>query len=208
MGKALTGEFQVGRLREHNVILEGKTAKGARIRLRPMTEDDWDILLRWNSDPEVLYFSEGDDVSSRSLEEIQGIYRGVSREAFCFIIEREGKPVGECWLQRMNLARILDKYPGLDLRRIDLMIGEKEYWGQGIGTETIRLLTEFGFVREGAKVIFGLVGDYNARSQAAFRKAGYELVGVFREKPGHKATCELELAMTRAQFCDARGVRE
>jgi len=88
------------------------------------------------------------------------------------------------------------------------MIGEKEYWGQGIGTETIRLLTEFGFVREGAKVIFGLVGDYNARSQAAFRKVGYELVGSFREKPGHKATYELELAVTRAQFLDAKGIRE
>ena len=39
---------------------------------------------------------------------------------------------------------------------------------------------------------------------AAFRKVGYELAGAFREKPGHKATYELELAITRAQFCDAR----
>jgi RimJ/RimL family protein N-acetyltransferase len=169
-----------------------------------MAEDDWDNLLRWYNDPEVLYFSEGDDVSSRSLEEIQGIYRGVSREAFCFIIELEGKPVGECWLQRMNLARILAKYPGLDLRRIDLAIGEKGCWGQGIGTETIRLLTEFGFVRQAAEMIFGLVGDYNARSQAAFRKVGYELVGTSRDKPGHKATYELELAITKARFFNMR----
>lgn len=202
MGEALVGESRGDRLREHEIILEGRTAKGARIRLRPMGEDDWDILLKWNSDPEVLYFSEGEDVSSRSLEEIQGIYRGVSRDAFCFTIELEGKPVGECWLQRMNLARILGKYPGLDLRRIDLMIGEKGHWGQGIGTETIRLLTEFGFMREGAEMILGLVGDYNARSQAAFRKVGYELAGAFREKPGHKATYELELVMTRVQFID------
>jgi len=27
-----------------------------------MTEEDWEILLKWNSDPEVLYYSEGENV--------------------------------------------------------------------------------------------------------------------------------------------------
>ena len=98
-----------------------------------MTEDDWDILLKWNSDPEVLYYSEGDNITSRNLEEVQGIYRWVSQTAFCFMIEVGGMPIGECWLQRMNLERILEKYPNADCRRIDLMIGEKAFWGQGLG---------------------------------------------------------------------------
>jgi formate dehydrogenase subunit beta len=38
-----------------------------------------------------------------------------------FIIEFEGAPIGECWLQRMNLKRILRLYPGIDCRRIDMM---------------------------------------------------------------------------------------
>ncbi|HEX28876.1 TPA: GNAT family N-acetyltransferase [Candidatus Poribacteria bacterium] len=89
------------KLREHKIILQGE-----RVTLRPMTEDDWDILLRWNSDPDVLYFAEGDDVRSYSLEQIQQIYRGVSQNAFCFIIEVAGNPIGECWLQQMNLDPI------------------------------------------------------------------------------------------------------
>ena len=40
-----------------------------------MTEDDWDLLYRWNNDPEVLYYTEGEDVTERSLEDIQGIYQ-------------------------------------------------------------------------------------------------------------------------------------
>ncbi|MBN1248857.1 MAG: GNAT family N-acetyltransferase [Anaerolineae bacterium] len=75
--------------------------------LRPLTEQDWDLLLRWNSDPEVLYDAEDDDVSAYTLEEIQGIYRGVSQTAFCFVIEAGGTPIGECWLQQMNLARLV-----------------------------------------------------------------------------------------------------
>lgn len=99
-------------LRQHNI----KIQRG-KITLRPMTEEDWEILLKWNSDPEVLYYSEGDNVKTYTLEQVRRIYRGISQNAFCFIIEVDGKPVGECWLQRMNLKRILEKYPGLDCRQ-------------------------------------------------------------------------------------------
>ena len=71
--------------------------------MRPMTEDNWDLLLRWNNDPEVLYYSEGDEVYSRTLAEVQAIYRGVSQQAICFIAEVGGMPIGEGWLQRLNL---------------------------------------------------------------------------------------------------------
>ncbi len=52
------------KLREHAVTLQGK-----RVVLRPMTEDDWDLIVRWNEDAEVLYCVEGDDVSSRTAED-------------------------------------------------------------------------------------------------------------------------------------------
>lgn len=112
-------------LQGHGVRLWGK-----RIVLRPMAETDWDVLARWNSDPEVLWFSEGDDVKSRTLEDVQGIYRQVSQTAFCFIIEVGGHRIGECWVQQMNLDRILSRYPDKDCRRIDLTIGDKSVWGQ------------------------------------------------------------------------------
>ena len=102
---------------------------------------DWGLLVKWNSDPEVLYFSDGNDVDSYSLEEVQVIYRGISQNAFMFIIEYGGRAIGECWLQEMNLPRILERYADKDCRRIDLVIGEKKLWGKGLGMETIRLLT-------------------------------------------------------------------
>ena len=36
-------------LNEHDVVL-----RGHRVLLRPMTEGDWDYLLKWNNDPEVM----------------------------------------------------------------------------------------------------------------------------------------------------------
>ena len=184
------------RLREHKIILQGE-----RIVLRSMTEDDWDILHKWNSDPDVLYFAEGDDVRSYSLEQIQQIYRGVSQNAFCFIIEVAGNPIGECWLQQMNLERILQKYPELDCRRIDLMIGEKAFWGQGFGTEVIRLLTSFAFEREGADLVFGCdIADYNLASLKAFQRVGYQVDAKIDQPPSSKAQCRYDLILKREQF--------
>ena len=181
-------------LRQHNVILKGQT-----IILRPMTENDWDILLKWNSDPDVLYYVEGDVVSSRTREEIQVIYRSVSQNAFCFIIEFQDDPIGECWLQKMNLERILQKYPRVDCRRIDLMIGDKTLWGRGIGTEVIGLLTTFGL--EQADFVFGCdIANYNVGSQKAFQKAGYQLADETQQPSEAKAHYCLDFVLGRERF--------
>jgi len=112
----------------------------------------------------------------------------VSQNAFCFIIEVDNKPIGECWLQKMNLEVLLREYPDQDCRRIDLMIGEKQYWNRGIGTEVIRMLTDFGFQEQGADMIFGChIADYNVRSLRAFQKAGYNIHSKVKEEVGRKA---------------------
>ncbi len=180
----------------HNVILRGE-----KVTLRPMTEADWDILLKWNSDPEVLYYSEGDDVQSYNLEEIQGIYRGVSQTAFCFIAEVNERPVGEGWLQQMNYPRILQKYPGRDCRRIDLMIGEKTLWGKGLGSEIIRLLVDFAFEQEKADLVFGCeVADYNPRSLRAFQKVGFGVVETIQHPSGSKARISYDVRLSREEY--------
>lgn len=183
------------RLREHDITL-----RGTKVTLRPMTESDWGVLAQWNSDPEVLWFSEGDDVKSRPIEDIQGIYREVSQSGFCFIIEVNGCPIGECWLQEMNLDRILTRYPDKDCRRIDLTIGEKDQWGRGYGTDVIKTLTRFGFEEEGVDMIFGLVYDYNPRSRQAFEKAGYVEDRRIEEPAGGKARWSYDLVLRKKDY--------
>ena len=183
-------------IREHAVRLRGE-----KVVLRPMTENDWDILMRWNNDPDVIYYSDGADVSSHSLEQVQQIYRGVSRSAYCFIIESDGHPIGECWLQKMNLKRILERYPEKDCRRIDIMIGEKSLWGQSLGTQAIGLLTKFGFDVEKADFIFGCdIADYNPRSLRAFEKNGYHTDARVEEPSGQKARFVYDLVLSMDEY--------
>lgn len=183
-------------LKRHDITLQS-----GRVLLRPLTEGDWDILAKWNRDSEILHFTEGDAVAEYSLEQVKRIYRSVSQSAFCFIVEADGAPIGECWLQQMNLERILLSFSGQDCRRIDLMIGEKALWGHGIGTEVVRLLCQFGFQSEKADVIFACeVADYNARSLMAFRKAGFELINTIQQPPIDNALYRYDLILTREKW--------
>ena len=165
---AFTRDNPPARIASHDVVLDGE-----RVRLRPMTEDDWPSLLAWNRDPDVLYLTDGPGAEPCGLAETQAIYRSVCAHAFCFIIEFEARAIGECWLQRMNLQAIVDRHRGRDVRRIDIVIGAKGLWGQGLGTEAVSLLTSFGFENEGADAIYGIVYRHNPRSRRLFEKLGF-----------------------------------
>lgn len=115
-----------------------------------------------------------------------------------FVIECEGHPIGECWVQRMNLKRLQDQYAPLDCRRIDLAIAEPELRGRGIGSHVIRLLVQFGFQQQQADAIFACeVWDYNLASRRAFEKAGFRVVAVIDAKPGAKGRSKYDLAIFR-----------
>lgn len=183
-------------LRTHTITLRDDA-----LGLRPLTEADWDILLKWNRDPDVLYYAEGDDVTAYSLAEVQAIYRHVSQTAFCFVIELDGQPIGEGWLQQMNQDRIIQQHPDADCRRIDLLIGEKTQWGRGFGTRAIRLLTRFAFEQQQADLVFACdVADYNLRSQRAFEKVGFTQVAAIPQPAGSKARVCYDYALSRADF--------
>jgi ribosomal-protein-alanine N-acetyltransferase len=146
-----------------------------------MTEQDWDTLLPWSNDPEVMAFADASPFKESTMEDVQQIFRWISTHAFCFMIEVNKEPIGECWLQQMNLKQVTDQFPSKDHRRIDIMIGEKSLWGRGLGTEAIGLLVEFGFASERVEAIFGVVAQNNPRSRRAFEKNGFSLHDVIQD---------------------------
>lgn len=171
------------------------------IKLRPMTDSDLDLLVELNSDPEVLYWSDNRDIERYTIEDVQGIYGGVSQNAWCFIIEYDNIPIGECWLQKMNMKYILAEFPDEILYRIDISIGKKEYWNRGIGHKAVKLLTEFGFKHQNADKIFYLVEEKNKRSIRASEKAGYKLMAIV-EIENDEFRYDIHMMMTKSEFYD------
>ena len=65
---------------------------------------------------------------------------------------------------------------------IGFLIGEKEYWGGGFGSEAVGLATTFGFNYLSLNKIYGGVYSVNAGSVRVFQKNGYVLEGCERKK--------------------------
>ena len=166
-------------IQTHDITLYGSTDE-YNIVLRPLCDDHLPLLYKWNADPEILYWTEGgtnDTNLSYDAETVHDIYGRTSQTAFCFLIEADGVPIGECWLQRMNLPEVKAMYPvNLDVRRIDMAIGEKPYWNRGIGTQFIGMLIDFAFCGEHVDVLHCFCEDYNVRSRRMWEKHGFTRV--------------------------------
>lgn len=183
------------RLRAHDITLTG-----GRVVLRPITERHWPLIEAINNDPDVGYFSEDDEWTPYALAQLQRIYRSISQHAIMFVIEHEEALIGECWLQRMNVGRILDEFPGQDVRRIDIAIGAKHLWGKGLGSEAIRLLVRLAFEREGVDLLVCFCSGHNPRGKRAFEKAGLAVLRTVPRPGSPKADFGYDLILTRKRY--------
>src|ERR1043165_2012831 len=74
----------------------------------------------------------------------------------------------------VKLSRIRSEHRNCE---IGLMVGEKEFWGRGIGAEAIMLASDYAFhTLELHKILAGAYSN-NVGSTKAFLKAGYTIEG-------------------------------
>lgn len=196
-------------IKTHDITLYG--GNDIDIVLRPLCDDHLPYLYKWCADPEVLYWTEGgtaDTDLSYGPDTVHDIYGGVSQDAFCFLIEADGVPVGECWLQRMNLPYVKAMYPeDLDVRRIDMCIGEKAYWNRGIGTQFIGMLVDFAFCGEHVDILHCFCEDYNNRSRRMWEKHGFTRVLAEPLPQPQKGQWQYHYRLTREEFIEGRRVK-
>ncbi len=129
-----------------------------------------ELLELWVSAPHVL---EWWGPAEKTLEELEPF---IEHEDAIAVIVVDGVPVGfVCWaappLQDLEAAGIADLPERLI--DIDIMIGEPELMGRGIGSMALTLLVER--LREDPSVDFaGLAPSiYNKRAIRAYEKAGF-----------------------------------
>lgn len=56
---------------------------------------------------------------------------------------------------------------------LGIIIGERDYWSRGYGTETVQRMLEFAFEELGLNQVRLSTFEDNLRAQASFRKAGF-----------------------------------
>ena len=154
---------------------------GERIRLRAAEQEETKLFITWVNDPEVnenltLIYPLSQFEEDRWYEKMMSLPQ--AEHPFVIDIKDESqpggyRPIGTC------------QFHNLDWRcrsaEVGIMIGEKAFWNQGYGTETMKLLLKHGFEALNLHRIWLRVYAKNARGIRAYEKAGYKYEGKFRE---------------------------
>jgi RimJ/RimL family protein N-acetyltransferase len=152
--------------------------RGEKVALGPFTRQLLPVFERWFNDFAVAIFS-GDPLIPMRKELVEADYERNSkdwpRERVEFVIyERASlRPIG------LTELRHLDRANGT--ADFGIMIGEKDCWGKGFGTEATILLLDYGFTVLGLHNVLLTTAAYNTRAQRAYTRAGFREIGRRRE---------------------------
>ena len=152
-------------------------AEGALVLLRPLERTDLnERYLGWLNDPEVTRFTETGTFPSTS-EDLDTYYRSVtgSRNDVILAIEEKktGTHIGNVKLGPIHWVHRVATY--------GILIGEKEFWGKGVGVEATRLMVEYGFQKLNLhRIDLGVFANHEAALHC-YEKVGFKVEGRMRE---------------------------
>ncbi|HEV2890130.1 MAG TPA: GNAT family protein [Frankiaceae bacterium] len=150
---------------------------GSLVRLRAPEPRDAEDFHRWFNDPDVTGTLGVRYPLSMSVEREWVERSGVGSYTNChFAIETlaDGVLLGSCGLFETAL-------PENRCAVLGVTLGNKEYWGRGYGTDTVRTLCRFGFGEMNLHRIELLVFAHNAAARRVYAKVGFVEEAVARQ---------------------------
>lgn len=147
------------------------------LRLRPITENDTDLIVRWRNKDSVrknfLYRGEFTAETHRVWLR-EKVFTG---EVVQYIIEVETYggfvPVGSVYLRDIDYDNSSAEF--------GIFIGEDTARGNGIGTEATKLFLDYAHEKLGLHRVFLRLVATNTVAYKSYRKAGFVTEGIFRD---------------------------
>ncbi len=155
--------------------IEFQKIKTERFLLRQFIESDIDNVFKGLSDPEIIKYY---GVSYKTLE--------ATKEQMEFFTNLEKEGTGIWWAICSLDNTIFYGAGGLNNLNKEHKKAEigfwllKDYWGQGIMTEVMPFICEFGFNKLGLHRIEGLVETENLNCKNAMKKLDFILEGTMQ----------------------------
>ncbi len=144
--------------------------EGRQVRLRPREVTDLERVYTWINDPEVTRFLDSGRYPISRADERRWLEehpRNNYANGVGLAIEtKDGAHIGNIDLMRV---RPEDRKAGLGI-----MIGEKDYWSNGYGTDAIIVLLRFAFGEMNLHRVWLTVDTSNERAVACYRKCGFQ----------------------------------
>ena len=148
---------------------------GEKVALGPVRRDLVPLYLKWINDFEVTRFIGHIGPTAREAKEVWygRVSKAENQARFTIYEKARMRPIGYTDLCGIDHANRTAEF--------EIMIGEKECWGKGYGTEVTRLMLEYGFTCLGLYNISLWVNAANERGIKAYRRAGFMMAGRLRQ---------------------------
>jgi diamine N-acetyltransferase len=148
---------------------------GELVALGPLRRDLLDLYLKWNNDFEVVRTtSQPRPITREALEaEYEQGSKADDQVHFTIYERATMRPIGGANLHMIRRTHLRANF--------GIMIGEKECWDKGYGTEATRLVLDFAFNAMGLHTVLLSVVDFNERAIRAYVRAGFREIGRWRE---------------------------
>ena len=150
--------------------------KSRKVILRPPRKaTDFELCWRWNNDPEVTrYWAAHLPVTEKKEEEWFDALAKKPGEIAFGIETLEGDLIGVLALMNIN---------GKDRTAISgTVIGEKEYWNKGFGTDAKMILLNYAFNTLNLRKVNSFVVSHNKRSLRYNLHCGYKIEAVRKKQ--------------------------
>jgi RimJ/RimL family protein N-acetyltransferase len=171
---------------------------GDHIRLRPLTEADMILKVKWYNDPAVRKTLVVDEVFE--LEKTLAWFRTLaSNETRAdFLVESlDGVPLG--------ITGLIDLDRKNKTAQCYCVIGEKSFWSKGFGTEIHSVLFQWGFEVFDIEKIWAHIRTNNPAIFRVVEKLGFKIEGTLRQDKiiaGHRIDL-YHIGLMRNEFVPA-----
>lgn len=153
-----------------------KEFESDNIFLRPFCRADIPVWTQWFNDPAVThYLNKGTAPNTEEMqtEFFEKISRSKTDVQYAIVHRSDQHLVGTVGIHEISWIHRRGK--------VSVVVGNRSYWGKGVASEAIRVMTLHGFTKLGLNKLFAGVWEGNLGCQKAFEKNGYVVEGNLKE---------------------------
>lgn len=149
---------------------------GDKVRLTALTRDDLPTFARWLGSMELRRLLSPGRVIPFNMDDEKAWYDSITRpedRPFAIRTLEDDRLLGSCGIHDINWQ----SRHGI----VGIMIGERDAWGKGYGSDALNVLLRYCFNELNLNRVALQVFSYNTRARRAYEKLGFVHEGTLRE---------------------------